>query len=347
MTTTAIVIGAGQSGIAAAFALRDNGFRPLVLEAGSDTAGSWPHYYDSLRLFTPAHFNALPGRPFPGDPDRYPTRDEVAAYLRTCAADLGDAVRTGHGVTSVVRDGSGYRLRTVDGAEFVAPVVVSATGSFANPHRPHIPGLARYTGRVMHAADYRTPAQLAGQRVVVVGSGNSAVQIAVELAAVADVILACRTPIRYASTEPIPARSRFWSLLASAARLPVGPLFGTGTIPVIDTDGYRNALRAGRPEVRDMPTAAAGTVLCWPDDRRDHVDTVVLATGYRPALPHLRAVITLDRNGFPRHRHGLSSTHPGLAFVGLEYQHTILSATLHGVGRDSRHVARRLARRYR
>src|SRR5690606_24371460 len=84
MDTSAIVIGAGQAGIAAALALQERGLRPLVLEAGDDTAGSWPHYYDSLRLFTPAHLDGLPGRPFPGDPNRYPTRDEVADYLRRC-----------------------------------------------------------------------------------------------------------------------------------------------------------------------------------------------------------------------------------------------------------------------
>ncbi len=342
--TPAIVIGAGQAGIAAALALQDEGFRPLVLESGIDTAGSWPHYYDSLRLFTPAGLDALPGRPFPGAQDRYPTRDEMADYLRECAADIVGEVYVGQQVTLVDRARDGYRVHTRAGADFTAPVVVSATGGFANPYRPRIPALAGYTGELLHAGHYRAPNRFAGRRVVVVGSGNSAVQIAVELAGVADVILACRTPLRYATTEPIPGDSRFWRVLSWAARLPAGRFFHSDTIPVVDTGGYRAAIDRGHPEVRPLFDSSAGTTLRWTDSHADRVDSVILATGYRPALEHLRELCPVGDSGYPRHRSGLSTTHPGLAFLGLDYQRTILSGTVHGVGRDSRCLARRLAR---
>ncbi|WP_280433949.1 flavin-containing monooxygenase [Nocardia carnea] len=344
MDTPAIVIGAGQAGIAAALALSEHGFRPVVLEAGSDTAGSWPYYYDSLRLFTPAQLNALPGKPFPGDPHRYPTRDEVAAYLRQCAAAIPGEIHTGHRVVTVDRSGATFRVRTATGAEYTAPVVVSATGGFTNPYRPEIPGLSVYTGEVLHSAEYRRPEPYAGRRVVVVGSGNSAVQIAVELAAAARVILAHRTPLRYATNEPIPAGSRFWRAISLASRLPIGRFFHSGTIPIVDIEGYRDTLEKGNPEARPMFVGADGLVLHWPDGRSEEVDTVVLATGYRPALAYLSALCTLDAAGFPAHRNGISPAHPGLAFLGLEYQRNILSGTLHGVGRDSRYLARYLAR---
>ncbi|NKY35511.1 NAD(P)-binding domain-containing protein [Nocardia speluncae] len=344
MDTPAIVIGAGQAGIAAALALSDHGFRPVVLEAGSDTAGSWPCYYDSLRLFTPAHMNALPGKPFPGDPHRYPTRDEVAAYLRQCAAAIPGGIHTGQGVATVDRSGETFRVRTTTGAEFTAPVVVSATGGYANPYRPEIPGLSGYTGEVLHAAEYRRPQPFTGQRVVVIGSGNSAIQIAIELAAEARVVLAHRTPLRYATNDPIPADSRFWRAISLASRLPIGRLFHSGTIPIVDTEGYRDTLEQGNPAARPMFVRADGRVLHWPDGRSEVVDTVVLATGYRPALAHLSALCPPDAAGFPPHRNGISAAHPGLAFLGLEYQRNILSGTLHGVGRDSRYLARHLAR---
>ncbi|MFI1459194.1 flavin-containing monooxygenase [Nocardia carnea] len=344
MDTPAIVIGAGQAGIAAASALSEYGFRPVVLEAGSDTAGSWPNYYDSLRLFTPAQLNALPGTPFPGDPHRYPTRDEVAAYLRECAAAIRGEVHTGHRVATVDRIGATFRVRTTTGAEFTAPVVVSATGGFANPYRPEIPGLSAYTGEVLHAADYRRPQPFTGRRIVVVGAGNSAVQIAVELATESPVILAHRSPLRYATNEPIPADSRFWRAISLASRLPIGRSFHSGTIPIVDTEGYRGTLEQGNPEARPMFTRAEGQVLHWPDGRSEEVDSVVLATGYRPALTHLGALCPLDAAGSPPHRNGISTDHPGLAFLGLEYQRNILSGTLHGVGRDSRYLARYLAR---
>jgi putative flavoprotein involved in K+ transport len=339
-----IVIGAGQSGIAAAAALLREGLRPVVVEAGPGAAGSWPQYYDSLVLFTPAHFNALPGLPFPGDPHHYPSRDEAAAYLRASAAGLDCEFRTGRRVTSVTQEAGEYRVRTEDGDELAAPMVVAATGGFARPHRPELAGLTGYTGRVLHSAEYRGPAPFAGQRVVVVGAGNSAVQIAVELAGHAHVSLATRKPVQYATNEPVPGDSRIWGVLAAAARFPIGPLFGHGSIPVLDIGGYRAALEGGRPDRREMFVAADGTGLRWPDGTTEHVDAVVLATGYRPALEYLRPLGVLGADGVPAQRYGLSRTHPGLAFVGLEYQRTMLSATMHGVGRDARHVARKLAR---
>jgi cation diffusion facilitator CzcD-associated flavoprotein CzcO len=102
-----VVIGAGQSGLAAAHALQARGIRPVVLEAGDRAAGSWPRYYDSLKAFSPARFNSMPGMPFPGDPDRYPARDEVADYLDKYAAALGVEIHTGTRVATVGKDDRG------------------------------------------------------------------------------------------------------------------------------------------------------------------------------------------------------------------------------------------------
>ncbi|WP_232668498.1 flavin-containing monooxygenase [Pseudonocardia sp. TRM90224] len=342
-----IVIGAGQAGIAAAGALREQGLKPLVLEAGPAATGSWPHYYDSLKLFSPGRLNTLPGHhPFPGDPHRYPGRDEVADYLRDCAARLDCEVRTGHRVSAVTAPESGidggFLVRTDNGVELPAATVVAATGQFGNPHCPEIPALAGYTGRLLHAADYRGPEPFAGRRVVVVGGGNSAVQIAVELAEHTNVTITGRGPIRYATSKPIPGDSRFWNVLSVASRIPAGRFIRSSGVPVIDTAAYRAAIEAGRPGWRAMPTGADGSTVEWPDGSRDDVDVVLLATGYRPALGYLRGLGALGPDGRPRHRNGLSLTHPGLAFIGLEYQRTILSAALHGVGRDARYVARKL-----
>ncbi|MEU3269970.1 NAD(P)/FAD-dependent oxidoreductase [Saccharomonospora sp. NPDC006951] len=340
-----IVIGAGQSGIAAAGALRERGLHPLVLTAGDEPAGAWPDYYDSLKVFTPAWFNALPGHPFPGDPLRYPHRDEVAGYLRSCAARLDCEIRTGQLVTEVTRQETGYRVLTAGGAELRALAVVAATGQFTNPHRPSLPALAGYTGSVLHSADYRGPEPFAGKRIVVVGAGNSAVQIAVELAQRArgaEVTLASRGPVHYATNEPVPGDSRFWPVLAAAAKLPLGRFLKPGSIPVIDTDGYRAAIDAGKPDRREMFTGASGSKLEWKGREPEDVDVVLLATGYRPALDYLRPLGTFGATGIPPHRGGLSRTHRGLAFVGLDYQRTILSATLHGAGADAAYVAKRL-----
>ncbi|MCX2946842.1 flavin-containing monooxygenase [Lentzea sp. NEAU-D7] len=331
----AIVIGAGQSGLATAHALVARGLRPLVLEAGDEPSGSWPHYYDSLTLFSPARYSALPGLPFPGDPGHHPHRDEVVDYLRAYAERLDADVRTGHRVVEVLRDNE-LRVTTAGGTSFTAPIVVAATGGFGNPHRPALPGLDEFPGTVLHAAQYRSPEPFRGLRVVVVGAGNSAVQIAAELAEHARVTLATRKPVKFAAQRPFGRDLHFWLDRTGLDRLPIGPWLPVGfTTPVLDTGRYRGALDDGRPDRRPMFTAVEGSKVLWPDGRREHVDAIVLATGYRPDLPFLTGLGT-------EHDRGISRHHSGLGFVGLEWQRSLSSATLRGAGRDAAHVVGRL-----
>jgi putative flavoprotein involved in K+ transport len=333
----AIVIGGGQSGLAAAHSLLTWGVRPLLLEAGAEPVGSWPHYYDSLTLFSPARYSALPGLPFPGDPEHHPHRDEVVDYLRAYATHLDADVRTGQRVVEVVRDNE-FRVTTDDGTTLSAPIVVAATGGFGAPHRPALPGLDDFPGTVLHAAQYRTPEPFHGRRVVVVGAGNSAVQIAAELAGHAHVTLATRGPVRFSAQRPFGRDLHFWLDRTGLDVLPIGPwLPGGFTTPVLDTGRYRAALMQGRPDRRPVFTAVEGSKVVWADERREHVDVVVLATGYRPDLPYLRTLGTDHDRGVSRH-------HRGLGFVGLEWQRSLSSATLRGVGRDAAHVVGRLLR---
>lgn len=187
-----IIIGAGQSGLAAAHSAAKQGLRPIVLEAGPGVSGSWPHYYDSLHLFSPARYSAMPGLPFPGDPDRYPHRDEVVAYLESYADRLDVEIRTSVTVTHVAATDGGFTVSTAGGGRLRSSAVVAATGSFGQPHRPVLPGAESFQGLITHVADYRDPAAYAGQRVVVVGAGNSAIQVAHELAERSTVTLARR-----------------------------------------------------------------------------------------------------------------------------------------------------------
>ncbi|NGY61223.1 NAD(P)/FAD-dependent oxidoreductase [Lentzea sp. NEAU-D13] len=330
----AIVIGGGQSGLAAAHALIARDLRPLVLEAGHEPVGSWPHYYDSLTLFSPARYSALPGLPFPGDPERYPHRDEVVDYLRTYASHLEADIRTSQRVVEVVHDNE-FRVTTADGTSFATPIVVSATGGFGNPHHPALPGLDDFPGTVLHAAHYRSPKPFHGQRVIVVGAGNSAVQIAAELAEHAHVTLATRKPVKFSAQRPFGRDLHFWLDRTRLDHLPIGPWLPDGfTTPVLDTGRYRTALEQHRPDRRPMFTALEDSKAIWSDDQREHVDAIILATGYRPDLPYL-GTLGVD------HNRGISRHH-GLGFVGLDWQRSLSSATLRGVGRDAAHVVRRL-----
>jgi len=340
----AIVIGAGQSGLAAAHALTAHGLRPVVLEAGTEPVGSWPHYYDSLTLFSPAAYSTLPGLPFPGDPERYPHRDEVVDYLRRYAATLDVDIHTGQRVLEVHPDETGFAVHTAT-QTLTTPLLIAATGGFGKPYRPNLPGLDGFAGEVLHASQYRTPERFAGQHVLIVGAGNSAAQIAVELARHTRVTLATRNPVKYAPQRPLGRDIHVWSTRLGIDHLPIGPLLRTKpAVPVLDTGTYRTAINAGRPPRRTMFTAIDGHQVTWPAGRQEHVDSVLLATGYRPDLAYLDPLGALDPAGAPRHLRGLSTTHPGLAYVGLEWQRSLASATLRGVGRDADYVTAKLVR---
>ncbi|WP_440106720.1 flavin-containing monooxygenase [Streptosporangium sp. H16] len=343
-----IVIGGGQSGLAAARALLDAGLTPVLLEATDQVTGSWPHYYDSLTLFSPARYSSLPAMPFPGDPDRYPHRDEVVDYLARYARDLGRLgadIRTGARVVAVEggeRGEEGYVVRLADATTLSAPSVIAASGSFANPNLPALEGRADFTGDILHAAGYTSATPYAGRRIVVVGAGNSAVQIAYELAETSAVTLATREPIRFVDQRPLGKDLHFWFSVTGFDRLPARLVSTPPGVPVLDEGRYRRALRQGRLKRRPMFTRFDGDHVVWADGSREHVDVVLLATGYRPHLHYLDGLGALDDSGYPRHTQGLSTTHPGLGFLGLEWQRTPSSNTLRGVGRDARHLARKL-----
>ncbi|MUM19259.1 NAD(P)/FAD-dependent oxidoreductase [Mycobacterium sp. CBMA271] len=341
----AVVVGAGQAGLAAATALIDRGLRPVILDAGSEPGGAWKHYYDSLTLFSPARYSGMVGRSFPGDPDRYPRRDEVIEYLRDYAVRLDVEFRLRCQVARVGEDVGGYALTTECGDTLITPILISATGTHGNPYIPAIPGLEKFTGHQLHAGQYREAAQFGGQRVVVVGAGNSAVQIAVELADAATVTLATRGGVRLVPQRPFGFDMHFWYTRTGFDTAPVGSwLPRRPTAPVFDGGRYRAALEAGRPDCRKMFTDMDGAAVAWSDESTESVDTVVWATGYRPAVDYLAGLGTLDACGVPRHRNGVSTTHRGLGYVGLEWQRSLSSATLRGVGRDAAYVVDRLLR---
>jgi putative flavoprotein involved in K+ transport len=340
----AIVIGAGQSGLAAARALQARGIRPVVLEAGPEPVGSWRHYYDSLTLFSPGGYSSMPGLDFPGDPGRYPHRDEVVSYLRRYAGSLGADIRTSTPVTAVQAHGqTGFLVHTATGQTLHAAGVVAATGSFGNPYVPALPGQDGFTGRLQHVASYRGPGHYAGERVVVVGAGNSAIQVGYELAQVATVTLATRHPILFRPQRRGGQDLHYWLKTTGFDLLPPEWLrHYLGGRWVVDTGKYQHALQAGQLDRRPMFTGFDRDHIIWPDGTREKADTVLFATGYRPDVEYLSPLGTLEA-GLPRHAGGISATHPGLVYVGLEFQRSFSSNTLRGVHRDAEHVTAPLA----
>jgi putative flavoprotein involved in K+ transport len=336
-----VVIGAGQAGLAASHALMDTGLSHVVLEAGETTGGSWPHYYDSLTLFSPARYCELPGLQMSGDRGRYPTRDEAVTYLRRYAEHFELPIRTRSRVVDVRPSAATlWEVELATGETVHARAVIAATGSFERPHRPQLRGQDRYRGRLMHVSEYRRPAEFAGQRIVVVGAGNSGIQVAVELSEVAHVTLATRAPVSFRPQRPLGIDLHYWVARSGVDRLPLGRR-AASSVPVLDEGQYAAAIAAGTPDRREMFLGLTADGVEWWEGPRERVDTVILATGYRPALNYLpEAAFAAD--GWPLHHRGVSTAFPRLGYVGLPGQTGLASSMLRGVGPDAARVVRRL-----
>lgn len=337
----AIVVGAGQAGLAAGYCLRRRNVDPLLVDAAAP-GDAWRRRYDSLVLFTPSQYSALPGAPFPLPADRYPTKDQVADYLAEYA-DLHRLRVLGNRRVVAVRrrDGTGFAIRTGDGTELTARNVVVATGALQGPALPGCAARLDPCVHQLHSSAYRRPADLPPGRLVVVGMGNSGAQIAEELSLVREVTVAFdRLPMRL--PQRFLGRDIFWWLLragvldrtASPARAASDVV---GSIPLIGSR-LPQLLRRGRVARRGRVTDATGRRLLFSDGTSLEVDVVIWATGYRNDFSWIEVDGALDAQGNPVHTRGVTRV-PGLSFIGLPGLHTKGSAFLGFVGRDAEHLS--------
>lgn len=337
-----IVIGAGQAGLATAYHLRKVGLDYVVLNASAEPTGSWPRYYDSLELFSPAEYAALPGLRFPGDQKRCPKRDEVIAYLRDYARHFELSVQNNTTVEDVGREQDHFAVRTGDGEVLHARTVIAASGSFNVPHVPVIPGQEAFGGERLHAIDYRSPARFESKRVVVVGAANTAVQIAYELASVANTTLAVRNRVRFVPQVILGKDFHYWLDVTGLDRT---RWLKDQSTPVVDTGKYKQAIRKGAFGQRRMFTRFTPAGVEWYDGSTEHVDAVIFATGYQANLSYLERLGGSGPASANGSRFGVSQRIPGLYYMGFSGQRSFSSATLRGVGRDAEYVVEHVVER--
>lgn len=339
MTYDAIVIGGGQAGLATAYALKQAGLSYRILNASDAPTGSWPRYYESLTLFSPAKYSSLPGMDFPGDPDHYPTRDEVLAYLCAYQKRFDLDIQHNTPISDICKHKNHFVLTDTAGFSYTARNVIAATGSFNDPFIPMIPEHECFQGECLHAFDYKGPARFMDKRVVVVGAANTAVQIAYELAQVAHTSLAVRARVQYVPQQILGKDFHYWLGLTYLGKT---RWLKDQSTPVLDTGKYKAAIRNGKPDQRKMFKAFHPSGVVWADGKEEAVDTVIFATGYRARLPYLE---TLQAAAPPKKiggRFGIDLTIPGLYYVGFSGQRSFESATLRGVGSDAAYVVKHL-----
>ncbi|MER6099742.1 FAD-dependent oxidoreductase [Streptomyces sp. NPDC001728] len=327
------VIGAGQSGLAAAYHLRQAGVRCVVLDAGSEVGETWRRRWDSLTLFTSAQFSGLPGLPFPGEGAHYPGKDEVVAYLRDYVERFDLPVLTDQRVLSLRADGDGYLLTTAHGVCRAGQVVI-ATGPFGTPRLPEFAAGLSPDVPTLHTSEYRSPAQVPSGTVVVVGDGNSGRQIAAELAGTHSVVLSCSDKVSPPLPQTVLGRDMFWWMsVIGVMSLPVNM---RAPDPIVG-DRVPELAAAGELRTVGRITAAEGAELVAADGERVKPSTVIWATGFRTDWSWLDPEM-LDESGQPRQTEGLGAS-PGSHYLGLYRMRTRGSALIGFVGRDAEHVA--------
>ncbi|WP_086739235.1 flavin-containing monooxygenase [Streptomyces glaucescens] len=368
-------MGGGPGGLAAAYALRAQGVRAVVLEKSDRVGASWRRHYDRLHLHTTRRLSGLPGLPMPRRFGRWVSRDNVVRYLEKYAEHHELDVVTGVEVTRVDRspDGTGWLLHATGGRELTGAAVVVATGYNHTPRVPGWPGLADWTGDFRHSCDYRNPAPYAGRDVLVVGTGNTGAEIAVDLVegGAARVRLAVRTvphivrrstagwaaqysgvlvrrlPVRLVDVLARPlARISVPDLSAHGLPRPDTGLYSRqreGAVPVQDV-GLIDAVRRGRVEIVAAVDSFEDGKVVLADGARIAPDAVIAATGYVRALEGLVGHLdVLDAHGRPVAHGARTPRHaPGLYFTG--YTNPI-SGMLRELARDAEKIAKAVARR--
>jgi putative flavoprotein involved in K+ transport len=313
----AVVIGAGPSGLAVARELEHkHGVETLVVERAAAPAFSWRTRYDNFRLNTTGFLSHLPGQRIPLTAGRWPTRDDMVRYFDNYVARQNITLELGCVVNDIVRAADGWRLETSSGA-FQTRAIILATGNYRTPTIPPWPGLSEFTGEVVHSANFRNAWPFRNRDVLVVGAGNSAADIAVQLAnnGARRVWLAVRTPphlVRRA-IGPLPA-DILLELFAWAPAKAVDPIIGlserlmwgdlsaygfhrppaglkatveqTGRIPTF-ADELIAAVRAGRIEVVPAVEAIEADRVILADGSGPSPQVIIAATGFSMDLHDL------------------------------------------------------------
>ena len=347
-TLDTMIIGGGQAGLALGHYLKEQNRTFLILDASPRTGDAWRQRWDSLRVFTPAKYDGLPGVPFPADPLSFPTKDDVAGYLEGYAARFDLPILNGVRIEHLWREDDRF-VAASNGRRWEAHNVVVATGCSQAPKVPDFAAELDPAIVQLHSSGYRNLGQLQEGPVLVVGLGNSGAEIGLEVSHSHPTVLAGKPggeiPVKHGRTAAryfLPV-VRFVGLHVLTLNNPIGrkaaPSFTAHAAPLIRTKskdlaaaGVRLVPRVAGVE-NGMPVLADGTRL--------EVSNVIWCTGFRDDFGWIDQGM-LDGGALPRQRRGVALDTPGLFFLGQEFMYAAASATLPGASRDARYLVGRI-----
>ena len=272
----------------------------------------------------------------PGDPNGYPTKDEIADYLEEYASQFDLPVQLNVAVQRLEKRDSSFKVSTNRG-EFWAKQVVLATGPFQKAYVPAFAGKLPPSIYQVHTSAYKNPEQLQSGTVLIVGGGNSGAQIAVELSQSREVFLSVGHPLKFFPLEVLGKSIFYWfkkvgiySLTADSA---LGKLVKNQGDPIMGKE-LKKAIQEGKVKLKPRATKATAKAISFEDGSQVEVENVIWATGFRPDYSWITIPNAINAKGIPMHKRGVS-TIEGLYFLGLPWQHTRGSALIGGVGADA------------
>lgn len=343
VTYNTIIVGGGQAGLAMGYYLKKRGQNFIILDAHTKVGDSWRIRYDSLKLFTPRSHSSLPGLKLAGDQNGYPTKNEIADYLEDYQKKFDIPISLNNKVTQVIKEGGVFKISTTSKEPYFCKNIIIATGPF---QVPFIPELSESLGSDIyqcHTVDYKNPSQLKEGQTLIVGGGNSGMQITTELAKkTGQVNLALgKKPKFFPYT--ILSKSIFWwlsilGIMRFTIRSKIGqkikkndPIIGKEIKPLIRNQEVKIFPRAMNAS-KDTVFFKGGQSIC--------PKNIIWATGFKNDYRwiSLDNKAVFDEKGYPIHTRGVTAE-AGLYFIGLSWQYRRGSALLLGVGEDAKYLA--------
>ncbi|TDC83273.1 NAD(P)/FAD-dependent oxidoreductase [Micromonospora sp. KC606] len=316
----------------------------LVLDAQPQPGGAWRHGWDSLRLFSPAEHSPLPGWGMPRqEGEEFPTAGHVVDYLRAYEQRYELRVRRPVRVREVRRAGERLAVET-DAGRWLAGYVISATGTWECPYVPDVPGRAEFAGRQLHTVHYTSPEEFRGQRVVVVGGGNSAAQILAEVSRVAEATWVTVRPARFMPND-VDGRVLFGVATRKAAGGAGESVSDLGDIVMVPS--VRDARDRGVLHPRPMFARLTERGVQWADGTEQLCEAIIWCTGFHANLTHLAPLLPGWQKGEVVTEGTRSVDEAHLYLLGYGDWTGLASATLVGVGRTARATVADIAFRLR
>lgn len=335
-----IIIGGGQAGLSVAYFLKRSKLNYLILDAESNSGGSWLHTWDSLKLFSPSQYSSLSGWQMPTTKQEYPTKEEYLSYLSNYEKRYNFPIQRSTFVEEVVKEGELFKLKTNQGV-FISKTVVSATGTARSPFIPIYPKMDEFSGKQIHSSAYKNNCEFENKNVLVVGGGNSGAQI---LAEVSKVAYTKWVTLDKPTFLPEEIDGRYLFNQANEKYLKKKNTSNTLQVSLSDIvqvesvkDGLaRNVFKDHRPFSSFYKNG-----VIWQDGKKEAFDAIIWCTGFRPYLNHLKKLNIIENDKVIT-KNTRAVKESNLWLVGYGNWTGFASATIYGVGKTAKITAKEI-----